>query len=186
MDRNDENGSCENASTADKSETLQIQTNISAQTAKDIESLMKRVEFRPAVIQETHTSTPDGHIEIDPEVRERIANPKYPVRMPEKPFENLSYHDSTRQGTYSRGPSTSRVNGLFGRQWRETIEREQSRAEAEEDKQDEDDRMMIRDNICPTFMIWGVCHRGDRCELRHPSYRYVVIGFQAVRAKGLP
>ena len=33
--------------------------------------------------------------------------------------------------------------------------------------------MDIRDNICPTFMIWGICHRGHRCNLRHPSYRYL-------------
>ena len=33
--------------------------------------------------------------------------------------------------------------------------------------------MDIRDNICPTFMIWGICHRRHRCNLRHPSYRYL-------------
>ena len=35
--------------------------------------------------------------------------------------------------------------------------------------------MDIRDNICPTFMIWGICQRGHRCNLRHPSYRYLAM-----------
>ena len=29
------------------------------------------------------------------------------------------------------------------------------------------------DNICPMFMAWAVCYRGDNCPLRHPSYRYL-------------
>lgn len=39
---------------------------------------------------------------------------------------------------------------------------------AEEDQQNENDSTLnIGDNI------WGTCHRGDRCEFRHPSYRYL-------------
>lgn len=145
---------------------------ISAQTARDIELLRQRVEFRPAPIQEKTQITPEGHIFIDPEVRERIANPKCPVVMPEKPFENLSYHDYTKRN--SKGTTNkSRVHGLFGRKWRERFEKEQERKYAEEDAKSEEEFLDIRDNICPTFMIWGVCHRGDRCELRHPSYRYL-------------
>jgi len=53
------------------------------------------------------------------------------------------------------------------------IEKRQQREFAEEDKESEESFLNIRDNICPTFMIWGVCHRGDRCPLRHPSYRYL-------------
>ena len=33
--------------------------------------------------------------------------------------------------------------------------------------------MDICDNICPTSMIWGICHLGHRCNLRHPSCRYL-------------
>ncbi|XP_078383061.1 uncharacterized protein LOC144665660 isoform X4 [Oculina patagonica] len=146
---------------------------ISAQTAKDIELLRQRVKFRPAPIQETQI-TPEGHVFIDPEVRERIANPKLPVVMPEKPFENLSYHDYTKRDNGNKGSTNkSRVHGMFGRKWRERFEKEQERKFAEEDAESEEEVLDIRDNICPTFMIWGVCHRGDRCELRHPSYRYL-------------
>ena len=41
----------------------------------------------------------------------------------------------------------------------------------EDDKNSED--MDIRDNICPTFLIRGICHRRHHCNLRHPSYRYL-------------
>lgn len=169
MDRKDTNTPCERVAYTGM---LKAQTNISAQTAKDIELLRQLVEFRPAPIQETQT-TPDGHIVIDPAVRERIANPKCPVRMPEKPFESLSFHDFTRRDNCSKRRNKSLVNGLFGRKWREKLEKQQEREYAEEEKNSEESSLDIRDNICPTFMIWGVCHRGDRCQLRHPSYRYL-------------
>ena len=136
----------------------------SAETAKDI-----RIDLG---IEEPQT-TSDGHVVIDPAVRERIANPKCPVRMPEKPFESLHFHDFTRQDNRGKRRNKSHVNGLFGREWREKFEKKQQREFAEEDKESEESFLDIRDNICPTFMIWGVCHRGDRCQLRHPSYRYL-------------
>lgn len=170
MDRKDDGAPCECNSSI---ESLKAPTNISQQTSKDIEVLREQVEVRPGAIQETQF-TPEGHIYIDPAVRERIANPKCPVRMPEKPFENLSFRDNTKRENCSKGSTNiSRVHGLFGRKWRERLEKQQERQYAEEDAKSEDEFLDIRDNICPTFMIWGVCHRGDRCELRHPSYRYL-------------
>lgn len=138
--------------------------------AKDIESLTKRVALAgPASVQETEF-TMGGHIVIDEAVRKRIANPECPIKMPEKPFISLIYHDfSKRENGQKR--NISLVKGLFGREWREKIAEQQERDYAEEDKNSED--MEIRDNICPTFMIWGICHRGHRCNLRHPSYRYL-------------
>lgn len=117
-----------------------------------------------------------GQFFIDPEVRERIANPKYPVRMPDKPFLHLSYQDGSQRYDDNVGPNKSFVGGLFGRKWREKIEQKASREEEEEAHEEERRRAILAqpgDNICPTFMIWGVCHRGDHCPLRHPSWRYL-------------
>ena len=33
--------------------------------------------------------------------------------------------------------------------------------------------MDIRADICPTFMTWAISHGRHRCNLRHPSYRYL-------------
>ena len=151
---------------------LKAQANISVESAEDVESRRQTIEFSPAPVQEIQT-TSDGHVMIDPAVRERIANPKCPVRMPEKPFESLRFHDFTQREICDKRRNKSRVNGLFGREWREMIEKRQQREFAEEDKESEESFLDIRDNICPTFMIWGVCHRGDTCQLRHPSYRYL-------------
>ena len=165
------------ASVGDNSESQpKMQIKISAQTAKDIESLMRRVEFRPSSSRQDPQITADGHFVIDPEIRQRIAHPKYPIRMPDRPFENLSFNDGSRRDylNYTPGPNVSRVNGMFGRKWREMIEKQQEREYAEEDQKNANESALsYGDNICPTFMIWGTCHRGDRCELRHPSYRYL-------------
>ena len=167
MDRKEDSIPCEeNVSTG----SLRAPKD-SAQTAKDIEMLRQYVAFRPASSQEPQF-TQEGHVLIDPAVRERIANPEYPVRMPDKPFENLSYYDySANAGKEST--NKSRVHGLFGRKWRKRLEKQQEREYAEEDAKSEEDVLDIRDDDCPTFMIWGVCHRGERCQLRHPSYRYL-------------
>lgn len=151
---------------------LKAEENISVETAKDAESRRQTVEYSPAPVQEMQT-TSDGHVEIDPVLRERIANPKCPVRMPERPYESLRFHDFTRKENSSKRRNKSRVNGLFGREWREQFDKKQQQEFAKEDKESEESFVDIRDNICPTFMIWGVCHRGDRCQLRHPSYRYL-------------
>ena len=117
-----------------------------------------------------------GQFVIDPEVRERIANPKFPVRVPDKPLEHLSYRDDSWRPDHIKGANKSLVGGLFGRKWREEMERKQLKQEMEEAEEEERykaEMMKFTDNICPTFMIWGVCHRGDHCPLRHPSYRYL-------------
>ena len=75
------------------------------------------------------------------------------------------------------GPNKSFVGGLFGREWREKMERKALKEELEEAAEEERFRAILAqrgDNICPKFMIWGVCHRGDHCPLQHPSYRYLV------------
>ena len=169
MDGADTNAPCERVPYIGM---LTAQISMSTETAKDIETLRQPIEFSPVPIEETQT-TSDGHVAIDPAVRERIANPKCPVRMPERPFESLRFHDFTRQDNCGKRRNKSRVNGLFGREWREKFEKKQQRQFAEEDKESEESFLDVRDNICPTFMIWGVCHRGDRCQLRHPSYRYL-------------
>ena len=33
--------------------------------------------------------------------------------------------------------------------------------------------MDFRADICPTFMTWAISHGRHRCNLRHPSYRYL-------------
>ena len=169
VDGGDTNAPCERVAYTGM---LKAQENISVGTPEDIGSLRQRVEFGPAPVQEIQTIS-DGHVVIDPAVRERIANPKSPVRMPERPFESLLFHDFTRRDNCGKRRNKSRVNGLFGREWREKIEEKEQREFADEDNESEESFLDIRDNICPTFMIWGVCHRGDRCELRHPSYRYL-------------
>lgn len=73
------------------------QTKISAQTAKNIESLMRRVEFRSLSSRQETQITPNGHFVINPEIRQTIAHPKYPVRMPDRPFGNLSFYDGSRR-----------------------------------------------------------------------------------------
>ncbi|XP_068705866.1 uncharacterized protein [Montipora foliosa] len=116
-----------------------------------------------------------GQFWIDPEVRERIANPKYPVCMPDKPFLHRSYQNGERYDD-NIGPNKSFVGGMFGREWRLKKEREDLKREVEEDAEEDRRRAMLihpGDNICPTFMIWGVCHRGDNCHLRHPPGRYL-------------
>ena len=113
---------------------LKAQENISAETAKDAESLRQTVEYGPAPVQEIQT-TSDGHVVIDPAVRERIANPKCPVRMPERPFESLRFHDFTRRENCGKRRNKSRVNGLFGREWREEFDKKQQREFAKEDKE---------------------------------------------------
>jgi len=90
--------------------------------------------------------------------------------MPEKPFVSLIFHDFSKSDN-DKKINISLANGLIGREWRETIAEQQEREYAEKDKNSED--MEICDNLCPTFMIWGICHRGHRCNLRHPSYRYL-------------
>lgn len=113
---------------------------------------------------------------IDSEVRERIAHPKHPVRVPDKPFIHLSYQDGSQRSDDFIGPNKSFVNGLFGRKWREEMEKKKLQQEIEEDAEEKrrrNDFMDLRDNTCPTFMIWGVCHRGDHCPLRHPPGRYL-------------
>ena len=117
-----------------------------------------------------------GQFFIDPEVRERIANPKHPVRMPDKPFLHLSYQDGSQRYDDNVGPNKSFVGGPFGRKWRDKMEQKALKQELEDAVEEERSRAILTqpgDNICPTFMIWGVCHRGDHCPLRHPSYRYL-------------
>ena len=143
----------------------------SPQTAKDIEILKQYVQFRPALSQEPQL-TPDGHVIIDPAVREKIANPEYPVRMPDKPFENLSFYDYTANAGKASS-NISKLDGLFGRKWRKRLEKQQERQYAEEDAKSEEDVRDIRDDTCPMFMIRGICRWGDRCPLRHPPYRYL-------------
>ena len=159
MDQEEESVPCEeNVPTG----SLRVPTDL-AYTAKDIEILRQSQE--PQL-------TPDGHVIIDPAVRERIANPEYPVRMPDKPFENLSFYDYTaNKGKTSS--NISQVHGLFGLKWRERLEKQQERQYAEEDAKSEDDVLDIRDDTCPMFMIWGICRWEDRCPLRHPPYRYL-------------
>ena len=135
-----------------------------------IGSLTKRVTFAgPVSNQETEFAIVD-HVVIDEAVRKRIANPKCPVKMPEQPYKSLIFHDCSKRDNGQKR-NISLVNGLFGRKWREKIAEQQEGEYAEEDKNSED--MDIRDDICPTFMIWGICHRGHRCNLRHPTYRYL-------------
>lgn len=139
-------------------------TKNSTQTVKEMEAAGNRQEAQSQFF-------------IDPEVRERIANPKYPVRVPEKPFIHQSYQDGSQRYDDNIGPNKSFVGGLFGRKWRKEMERKEAQRdlqEAAEELSRDGDFMDLSDNICPTFMIWGVCHRGaDRCPLRHPSYRYL-------------
>ena len=45
--------------------------------------------------------------------------------------------------------------------------------EAVAEEQRQSDFLQQGDNTCPTFMTWGMCYRGDRCPLRHPTYRYL-------------
>ena len=118
---------------------------------------------------------PEQQFWIDPEVRERIANPKDPVRMPDKPFLHRSYQNGVRYDE-NINPNKSFVGGMFGREWRLEREREDLKRDLEEDAEEERRRKTLihpKDNICPTFMIWGVCHRGDNCHLRHPPGRYL-------------
>ncbi|XP_067047135.1 semenogelin-1-like isoform X9 [Acropora muricata] len=118
---------------------------------------------------------PQQQFWIDPEVRERIANPKDPVRMPDKPFLHRSYQNGVRYDD-NINPNKSFVGGMFGREWRLEREREDLKRDLEEDAEEERRRKTLihpKDNICPTFMIWGVCHRGDNCHLRHPPGRYL-------------
>ena len=138
--------------------------------AKDIKSLTKRVALAGPVSNQETEFAMEGHVVIDEAVRKRIANPKCPVKMPEQPYMSLIFHDFSKRDNGQKR-NISLVNGLFGRKWREKIAEQQVLDYAEEDKNSED--MDIRDNICPTFMIWGICHRGHRCNLRHPSYRYL-------------
>ena len=126
--------------------------------------------------QRETVQSPHSQFFIDPEVRERIANPKYPVRMPEKPFLHISYQDGTERFDDNIGPNKSFVGGLFGRKWRGKMERQegnQESVEVAEEKRRQASFMHPGDNICPTFMIWGVCRKGDHCLLRHPPGRYL-------------
>ena len=125
--------------------------------------------------ERSKSGQPQQQFWIDPEVRERIANPKYPVRMPDKPFLHISYQNRVRRDNIIN-PNKSFVGGMFGREWRLKRELEDLKRDVEEDAEEERCRKMLfhpGDNICPTFMIWGVCHRGDNCHLRHPPGRYL-------------
>ena len=111
-----------------------------------------------------------GRTRIDPEVRERIANPKHRVRMPDKPFEHLSLANQKR----TEHTNESHVDGIFGRKWREKLHEELDRSDSSDASGDEHDSAWdLRDDICPMFMIWGVCRQQGGCGLRHPSYRYL-------------
>ena len=144
--------------------------NSDTQSKTQLEVSFKTAEFGSC--RQDLQITSEGHVVIDPEVRKRIAHPKYPVRVPEIPLDNLDLNDPSRREylNYTPGPNVSRVNGLFGRKWEEMMDKKQEKEFTEEDCKDES-VAFIRD--CPTFMIWGTCLRGQRCQFRHPSFRYL-------------
>lgn len=172
----------------DRSDTQpETQIKIFSQTEKEVESPMRRVQFGSSSSRQDLQITSERHFVIDPEVRGRIAHPKYPVRVPDRPLDNLDLNDPSRRDylNYTPGRNVSRVNGLFGRKWEEMMDRRQEKEFAEEDRKFENESVVfIRD--CPTFMIWGTCHRGERCELRHPSYRYLERAAPSPAAKPEP
>jgi len=63
----------------------------------------------------------EGHIVIDEAVRKRIANPKCPIKIPEKPFLPLILHDFSKRDYGQKRRNMSLVNGAFDREWREKI-----------------------------------------------------------------
>ena len=123
--------------------------------------------------QQTSSESPQSQFKIDPAVRERLLNPKYPVIVPDRLLEHISYRDKNWRPEEMRGANKSLVGGIFGSEWRrqmEKMEREQEMKELAEEEEWKAELQKWSDNICPTFMTWGVCHRGENCPLRHPSY----------------
>ena len=126
--------------------------------------------------QQTSSGSPQSQFKIDPAVRERLLNPKYPVIVPDRPLEHISYRDKNWRPEEIRGANKSLVGGVFGSKWRREMEKKEREQEMKELAEEEEYKAELKkwsDNICPTFMVWGVCHRGDNCPLRHPSYRYL-------------
>ena len=126
--------------------------------------------------QETSSESLQSQFKIDPAVRDRLLNPKYPVIVPDRPLEHISYRDKNWRPEEIRGANKSLVGGIFGSKWRRKMEKKEREQEMKELAEEEKRKAELRewsDNICPTFMVWGVCHRGDNCPLRHPSYRYL-------------
>ena len=109
-------------------------------------------------------------------MRERLLNPKYPVIVTDRPLEHISYRDKNWRPEEIRGANKSLVGGIFRSKWRRKMEKKEREQEMKELAEEEERKAKLKkwsDNISPTFMVWGVCHRGDNCPLRHPSYRYL-------------
>lgn len=85
---------------------------------------------------------------------------------------NISFFEVGSRCDYwsdTKGANVSLFNGIFGREWKEGVEKEKETDGVEHEQNSEENSEIVKNEVCATVMIWGNYYDSKNSELEPGS-----------------